>query len=403
MTNNTSTDSTMNKQAVILAVDDNALNLQLISSLLTGNGYKVVVTGSGINALKYLSLKQPDLVLLDVMMPGMSGYEVLQNMRSNPATAEIPVIFLTAKAELNDIIYGFKLGAVDYITKPFRNEEVLARVQTHVELLRAKQELNEKNIRLNELTKELEVAKKELEFDADRLVELNAQKDRFFSIIAHDLRGSFAGCLGATQLLIDNFDDFSKEELGSFITEMGQTATQLNKLLENLLGWAQVQMGLTIANITPCDAGTIISNALTNQLYAAQAKQIELSSSIPQPVKVLADSNIVDAILRNLISNAIKFTPSNGRVQVNCHNSADGNNAIISVVDNGIGMSESMLKKLFKISENVSRSGTNGEISTGLGLILSNDFAKKMNAHLTVESAVNKGSVFHLILPLATD
>jgi len=400
---NSLSDNASKNQAVILAVDDNALNLQLISSLLSENGYKVVVTNSGVNALKYLALKQPDLVLLDVMMPGMSGYEVLQNMRSNEALAEIPVIFLTAKAELNDIIYGFKLGAVDYITKPFRNEEVLARVQTHIELRKAKLELNEKNIRLEELTLELETAKKELEVDAWHLSELNAQKDRFFSIIAHDLKGSFAGCMGATQLLTENFNDYSKEEIGSFIHEMGQTATQLNKLLENLLAWAQVQMGLTSANITSCDAKAAVATAIASQQHPAQHKQIELISNIEEPVKILADSHIIDAILRNLISNAIKFTPQNGQVKVDCKLSDDGKSVFLRVIDTGIGMPETMIEKLFKISENVSRSGTNGELSTGLGLILSNDLAKKMNAAISVESVVNKGSVFTLQVPVATD
>lgn len=128
-------EKTENNQAIILAIDDNPRNLQLISALLSQNGYKVVVVNSGENALKYLILKKPDLILLDVMMPGMSGYDVMEQLRSKSEWKDIPVIFLTAKSDVSDIVQGFRLGAVDYVVKPFRGDELQARIRTHLELV----------------------------------------------------------------------------------------------------------------------------------------------------------------------------------------------------------------------------------------------------------------------------
>ena len=159
----------MNEQPIILAVDDNPLNLQLISSQLKNNGYKVVVANSGDNALKYLDHKHADLILLDIMMPGLSGFDVCKIIKQDEQLAQIPIIFLTAKSEVTDITEGFRIGAVDYITKPFQSEEVMVRVGHHLELCRTRKQLEQKNTELKALAAELEKRNEIISDDAQKL------------------------------------------------------------------------------------------------------------------------------------------------------------------------------------------------------------------------------------------
>lgn len=389
----------MKKDATILAVDDNPRNLQLLSSLLMANGYKVVVANSGENALKYLELKLPDLVLLDIMMPGISGFEVLEMMKANPSMAEIPVIFLTAKTELDDIVQGFEEGAVDYITKPFRSEELLARVATHIELKMMRSLLAEKNTRLQTLNQELMLSQETIHNNNERLAALNAEKDKFFSIISHDLRNPFNGCLMAAEILATRFQDLSQIEVTSFVDALYSSATNIKKLLDNLLKWAQIQMGTLESNIQPLFVNKHVLEAMTMQQVAADEKNITLRFNPSETLKAMADADMLDMILRNLVSNAIKFTPVNGSVEISISDTASG--VEISVKDSGIGMSKELLARLFRISEKVSRPGTKGEQSTGIGLILSNDLALRMGGSLRVSSTVNKGSSFVLALQKA--
>ncbi len=381
----------------ILAVDDNPRNLQLISSLLSGKGYKVVVANSGENALKYLGIKQPDLLLLDIMMPGLSGYEVLETIKKNPDIVDLPVIFLTAKSELSDIVKGFAMGAVDYITKPFKSEELLARVETHIELKRMRNQLSENNNALLKLNQELTESKEIIKKDAEKLAKLNAEKDRFFSIISHDLRNPFNGCLMATELLFTRFNELSPEEIAAFIAALHDAATNMNKLLDNLLNWAQLQMGTLKTKLQPVDLSIAISNAVELQKSVVMKKDITITQKIGSPAKAKADQGMVDMVLRNLISNAIKFTPAGGKVVIQVEETA--HEIAVSVKDSGIGMNKALQNKLFRINEKVSRPGTEGEQSTGLGLVLSFDMTQRMNGSLGVESEEGKGSTFTLTLP----
>ena len=388
---------------VILAVDDNPLNLQLISSLLSNNGFKVIVANSGENAQKYLSQKNADLILLDIMMPDMSGFDVCKTIKQNSRLETIPVIFLTAKNEVDDIVQGFRLGAVDYITKPFHSEEVLIRVKHHIELCRSRREIETKNKALNQLASELEKQNKIIQQDAEKLSKLNAEKDKLFSIVSHDLRGPFAGCMAATDLLSDSIDSLSRDEIAEFAKALKSTANQMNNLLENLLRWAQLQMGAiqqTPENINIKLLFEEVAEAFQSSL---SNKNIALELNCNEQLHIHADRNMAMSILRNLLSNAIKFTPRKGTIIITAGSSKMDDMTVIAVADNGIGMNKEMMDRLFKIDEKVSRRGTDGEPSTGLGLSLSADLAKKMGGSILVESAEGKGSTFSLLLPKSTN
>jgi two-component system, sensor histidine kinase and response regulator len=392
------TKTTLN--AHVLVVDDNPRNLQLISTVVGEAGYKVSAVNSGQNALIYLKLKQPDIILLDVMMPEMNGYEVCRTIKQDPILKDIPVIFLTAKNEVQDIVTGFTLGAVDYITKPFKTEEVLVRLSTHLQLRHSKKLLLEKKNELEQLNKALHKSQQTIKADAMRLEKLNAEKDKFFSIIAHDLRGPFAGCIGLTEILATSVENMSNEDIAEYAQTLNETASQINKLLENLLEWARMQMGLIGYNPENENFIEMIANTISLYEKAAKDKKIHFHQQLPENLKVYADTNMVNSIMRNLLSNAVKFTHPKGNIKIEAR--ATGNDMIeIQVSDSGIGIPKGLQSKLFRLDQKVSRPGTSGEESTGLGLLLCRDFVQKSGGTLSLESKEGQGSTFSFTLPLA--
>ncbi len=394
------TKATLN--AHVLVVDDNPRNLQLISTVVGEAGYKVSAVNSGQNALKYLKLKQPDIILLDVMMPEMNGYDVCRTIKEDPGLKDIPVVFLTAKNEVQDIVTGFSLGAVDYITKPFKTEEVLIRLSTHLQLRHSKKLLLEKKNELEKLNEALHKSKEIIKADAKRLEKLNAEKDKFFSIIAHDLRGPFAGCIGLTEIMATSVDNMSNEDIAEYAQTLNETASQINKLLENLLEWARMQMGLVGYNPDDEMFVEMISNTISIYEKAANEKKIQLQLQLPADVRVHADPNMVNSIMRNLLSNAVKFTYPKGNIKVMAQ-VVENNMISIQVSDNGIGIPEGLKRKLFRLDQKVSRPGTSGEESSGLGLLLCRDFVLKSGGTLSLESKEGQGSTFSFTLPLAKD
>lgn len=384
--------------ASILVVDDNPRNLQLISTLLAKSGYKVSAVNSGIKAIKFVREKKPDLILLDVMMPEMNGYETCNQIRLDPEAEEIPIIFLTAKSEIEDIITGFKQGAVDYITKPFKSEEVLIRLKTHLQLRASRAQLREKNAELEQLNKELIETRAIIKEDANRLKALNAEKDRFFSIIAHDLRGPLSGTMGLAEVLAKDARNIPIDEIVEFSTALYTSTSDMYKLLLNLLEWARLQMGLVSYKPSDVNSLALIEEGLA--MYEGMAKEKELNITRDgESLTLYVDQNMIKSVIRNLISNAIKFTPHGGEILIRTY--ADGNEkGVIEVKDSGIGIPPDIQAKLFRLDENVSRNGTNGEESTGIGLLLSRDIAEKNKGKLSFESEEGKGSVFRIELPL---
>jgi len=385
--------------ATLLVVDDNPLNLQLISTLLRSKGYKPVIANSGHNALKYLEQKTPDMILLDIMMPEIDGFEVCEKIKSQSRYADLPVIFLTAKNEVTDIVKGFSLGAVDFISKPFKSEEVLVRIHNHLALKQAKLKVEEQNKTLKSLNQTIALSNKQLEKQANDLKELNAQKNRFFSILAHDLRNPFSGFVGMTSLLRDGWKTMKEEDLEDFIFTLDQTAEKVNKLLENLLKWSQVQLDSLIFEKSVFLLEDLITEAFDLKKEHADKKQLTLINGIKNNDYLEADEQMTMMVIRNLLSNAIKFTPKGGIIKIDTMKL--GNNMLqVAVRDNGIGMSNVTMKKLFNISEKVSRPGTDGEESTGLGLILCKALIVKQGGKLWAESEEVSGSVFYFTLPM---
>lgn len=354
----------------ILIVDDVPANLRLLDHILRDKGYKVRPVPNGTLALQVAEKEKPDLILLDVMMPDIDGFEVCRRLKANPKLNDVPIIFISALNDTNDIVKALTAGGADFITKPFKAEEVRVRVETHLNLYNQKKELQR----------------------------INAEKDRFFSIIAHDLRGPFSSFLGVTQLLDEKLSELTKEDIQDFAASMRISATNLFSLLENLLQWAKIKQGLIPFEPKNMLLFKIAEESIVNVHEPAKNKRIEIVNDIEDGVEVYADKNMLQTVIRNLVSNAIKFTPKGGKISLNAKVNED-KSVEVSVKDSGIGMNPIMMDNLFRLDVRTNRPGTEGEASTGLGLILCKDFIEKQGGKIWVESEEGKGSVFHFTVP----
>ncbi len=358
--------------ANILIVDDVPANLKILGEILKLEGYKVRPVPNGTLALQVIEKEIPDLILLDIMMPEIDGYEVCRRLRENPRFVDIPVIFISALNETQNIVKALKVGGVDYVTKPFQAEEVIARVATHLKV----------NMQQKELQK------------------LNAEKDKLFSIISHDLRGPLGGFMNYTEMMTDESMEFTEADLKEMAMELNVSAKNIYNLLENLLNWAKLQRNQIIIDKKTHNLSQIVTDGLDVIFELAKNKSIDLAIDIDKNIEIDTDANILLTIIRNLSSNAIKFTPTGGKVTINSY--ITNNEITISVSDNGIGMSAEIIDNLFKINKDSNRLGTDGEASTGLGLILCKDFVEKLDGKIWIESEVDKGSKFLICFPYNT-
>jgi PAS domain S-box-containing protein len=243
-------------------------------------------------------------------------------------------------------------------------------------------------------------AEKDLALKNVELSDTVAEKDKFFSIISHDLRSPFNGFLGLTQMMADDLPNMTLDEIQNVAISMRQSATNLYRLLENLLEWSRMEQGIIPFSPTNIKLNEIVNQGLQTIMELANNKNISVSLNIPDEIWVFADSNIFETVIRNLASNAVKFTPNGGQVIISAK-TVGQQNIEVSVKDSGIGMSSEILSKLFMITGNISRRGTNNEPSTGLGLFLCKGFIEKHGGRIWAESEEGKGTVFHFSIPFA--
>ncbi len=362
----------MKKKQTVLIVDDNAANLGVLGDIVAGNGYIPGFASNGIAALTAIKKKHPDLVLLDVMMPEMDGFEVCRQLKQDATLANIPIIFLTAKTEKDDVIAGLELGAVDYVTKPFNKKELLSRVNTHLELQATKKELRE----------------------------ALATKDKLFTILAHDLGNLFNGLLGFSSMLAKKntrtVSNAQKDEYSQHILRM---ANKGYNLLKNILIWSKSQTGKLQVHPTPIHLQGLVSRNIELHEEKAKEKNINLVSQLDEDASsVFADLNMLDTVIRNLVSNAVKFTLPGGEIKISSKKVAE-NLIEISVTDNGVGIKAEDIEKLFRIDVVHTTTGTAEEEGNGLGLILCKEFVDKNGGSLSVKSEVGKGTIFSVRLP----
>jgi len=367
----------MNKQSLVLIVDDNTQNLKVLGNILRENKLSPILVKKGADALRLLNKKKPDLILLDVMMQEMDGFEVCKRLKLNAATKDIPVIFLTAKTEIEHIITGLEIGGVDYITKPFNPRELMARVNTHLEL---------------------KAARNTIFLQKEALKQANAAKDKFFAIISHDLGNLFNILIGFGSILIKKKDRLTPDQQDEFIQTMLESSKKGHNLLMNLLAWSKSQTNGIVSNPALLNLQEIINENIKFSSSKLNTKNIMLSSSVSDNSTVFADKNMLNTVIRNLLSNAIKFTPERGRIEISSEQKE--NEVEILISDTGVGIRPQDIDKIFRIDINHSTIGTAEEKGSGLGLILCKEFIEKNGGKIWVESEEGKGSKFYIRLPL---
>jgi|WetSurMetagenome_2_1015567.scaffolds.fasta_scaffold01376_9 signal transduction histidine kinase len=255
--------------------------------------------------------------------------------------------------------------------------------------------------RLNDMEKiisQLRANESELKFKNEQLLSAVDEKDKFFTIIAHDLRNPLQALKGFIQILHEDIKNLSLDDIKDITLHLKNSTTSLSDLLENLMLWARLQRGLTRFSCDVVQLSQIGYDSVALMAGIAINKNIEVAVDIPEDLKVFADANILQTVIRNLISNALKFTMEEGKVTLSAR-ACDKATVEISVADTGIGMSQEMVRDLFKLDSGTMRTGLGGESGTGLGLIICKDFIENQGGNLWVESEIAKGSTFYFTLP----
>ncbi|WP_289054392.1 hybrid sensor histidine kinase/response regulator [Carboxylicivirga marina] len=352
----------------ILIVDDIVENIDLLQKLIIVSGHDIHTSCSGQQAIEISQKHQFDLMLIDVRMPEIDGFEAIRRIRESSLNKDTPVLFLVAKTDNYNISRAYTAGGVDIITKPFQAEELLARVNTHLTL-------QEQKLHLQELV------------DA---------KEQFINILAHDLNSPFTTILGFADLLANNLDSYSKEEVKKYLGLILNVSENTHALLNNLLSWVTLKQNRIGFNPQKVSLRSRVDECCLLMRNVASIKDINIAVEVDKRIVVHADVKMLDTILRNLLTNAIKFSTNSKCIKVSASIKQD--NCEIIVSDSGIGMTEEMTRNLFKLAAK-SVNGTNGETGTGFGLILCDEFVKKHGGTIRVESEPGKGSHFIFTMP----
>jgi two-component system, sensor histidine kinase and response regulator len=359
-----------------LIVDDNPNNIKVLAIILTPFNYKIVIATDGAGAVEMVDRVRPDLILLDIMMPIMDGYEACKIIKSKKENVNIPVLFLSALDEKESIVEGFEAGGVDYITKPFNKEELLSRIRTHLELKLTRDEIEKSN---------------------NHLTDLNSMKDKILSVIGHDLRDPVSS-LKMTLDYLEQANLKSCDDFMNYIEIMSFTVNEVFSLLENLLGWAKSQSGNVVVNPEIINLSELIQSVYRLQRSSIQNKKILFENLVDQDIFVFADFNSIYTVIRNLISNAIKFTPVEGSIFLEAETRES--TVLLKIRDTGVGIPSENLSKLFDSKKHFTTYGTNNESGSGLGLVLCKNYVEMNGGTIDVESEVNKGTTFFIALPL---
>lgn len=381
-----STSISSKPEFTVLVVDDNEANLSTLKGLLKYEGYTILTATSGAAAIEIAESSQPDLILLDIKMPFMDGFEVCRRLKSSKETFQIPVIFLTVLSQTSDIVKGLELGAEDYVSKPFKPAELLARVRVHLQLKLAKDQLKKNNTMLAEQN--------------DQLSLLNATKDKLLSIISHDLRAPMGTLKEILDFIMIHYDDMDHQKLHESLESIRDSIESSYTLVENLLFWARNQRGDILYEPGMHDVRLIVEESIKLMTASAAAKKIVLTSNFQTDGHAYFDRNMMSVVMRNLTNNAIKFTKEGGSVciRIDSYKEDPENEILVEVKDDGIGMKTDDISMIFRNGAAfISQKSGLGQ-GSGLGLKLCREFVEKNGGRIWAESKPGKGSTFFFTL-----
>ncbi len=390
----------------ILIVDDKPKNLYVLERLLAKLEVQVFQATSGFEALSLTLEHDFCLAIIDVQMPEMDGYELVELLRGNPSTACLPVIFVSAiYSDEYHHRKGYDAGAVDFLSKPFVGEILLSKVGVFLDLYHQRVKLEELVSQLNAKNTALENEISQRKLAEAALQKANNDKDKLFSIISHDLKDPFQVMLGNAKWMMTRLETLSKTDMQEMAASIYKSARNTYNLLEDLLTWSRLQRDRIDFDPAPVELHTLAEHTVTLLEEMALSKNIRLVNTIETGLYVHADEFMVDTIIRNLTVNALKFTPAEGQVTLSVRR--NGNSCEnperewvqISVTDTGVGMSEVDIDKLFKIDVHHTTSGTAYEKGTGLGLILCQEMVAKHGGRIWINSEPEKGTTVTFTLP----
>jgi len=367
-----------NSDFTILIVDDVDANVLLLKLLISKAGFKTLTASNGREALEVVNKSDPDLILLDIMMPDMDGYEVAKVLRGTPERCDIPIIFLSALNSSEDIVKGFKLGAADYVSKPFNKDELLIRINHQISLIAAKRTISKQT---EELRKTI------------------LGRDKLYAVIAHDLRSPVASIRMVMNALVFNIEkDSITPDMYELLTMANRLTDECYILLDNLLKWTKSQTGkLKTVFQDDVELSDLIYGVLEVSRSVAELKNINIKFEPTEKVTATVDIDMIKTVMRNLISNAIKFSNEGANVEIKM--AREEKRVVISVIDNGTGISEEGQEKLFKVDVHFTSFGTNNEEGSGLGLLICKDFVQRNGGELWFSSKEGEGSVFSFDIP----
>uniref|UniRef100_A0A832M5M4 histidine kinase n=1 Tax=Oscillatoriales cyanobacterium SpSt-402 TaxID=2282168 RepID=A0A832M5M4_9CYAN len=360
----------------ILIVDDTPDNLRVLSSILTNRGFKVRKSLDGHGAITSAKATPPSIILLDIRLPEIDGYEICQILKADPNTSHIPVIFISALDDILDKLKAFKSGGIDYITKPFQEAEVLVRVETQLRLQKLQHQLIQRN---------------------DELARFNRELEQFAYVVSHDLQQPLQTMTGFAQLLIlkhqNNLDETSYEYLRG-ILESGHRAQQL---IQDLLGYAQIEH--QTQKFESVDCNVVMAKVLNNLQTIISEKKVDLTCEA-LPTVVGNETQLIQ-LLQNLISNAIKFVRPLLSPQVRITATQQNREWLFEVRDNGIGIDSENLTCIFEVFQ---RLHTDSEYpGTGIGLAICKKIVDLHRGRIWVESQLGAGSTFYFTLAASSE
>lgn len=363
----------------ILIVDDNQTNIILLQAILKRAKYNTVSATNGTDALRIMQEMHPDLVLLDIMMPEMDGYEVARRKDEIEDIQSIPFLFVTALSDTNSMVKGFKAGCSDFITKPFNTEEILIRIHHQIINVENRRIINSKNEELKSLIR---------------------NRDKLYAVVAHDLRSPLGTIKSVLDILNENLNsEIIGFELYDLLHATTESADELFGLLENLLFWTRTQMGKLIFQPKEIKITDAVTDAIKATSSMSNIHRIDISySDNTGNATVLADKNMITTVIRNILVNAIKFSDEDSSIEI--ETKIVDNQLSCSITDHGCGMDDEV-KQALQQQISITTTGKHQEEGTGLGLTLCREFIRAHNGNLSFESEMNVGTTFTFTIPLS--
>ncbi len=356
----------------IMIVDDDPLVIKTLERLLFRMNYLFFSVGSGEEALEMLQESEPDMILLDVFMKGITGFEVCEELNKRGITKKIPVIFLTSNDQATEVLKGFRAGAVDYIIKPFNTDELLARIETHLALKKAREEIKVMNI----------------------------TKTRFFSIMTHEIKDALTGVKGVAEFLNDelNLQTIDVDEIKKLSSLLLADSVDLFHFVTSLIKWEQIETDTHIPAILPINIEKIIEELTVKFQDGIKEKKLTISKILPEKHIMFSDQNAVKDIMHEILKNAIKYSYVDGQIKIKVEKEAGVN--VIIIEDEGVGMDKDVAENVFRLDTPHPKTiGTGNEKGVGLGLVICQALVIKLKGSITIHSEKHKGARITVRLP----